>query len=57
MPINKDTPDGDFTVQLAVPQDLILKQFNYTDNTMKQIALEKRITIAEVVYDIKNIDD
>lgn len=45
MPITKDTPEGDFVVQLTVPEEIKLQQTFREDNKLKKriLTLEKRL--------------
>ena len=55
MPINNDTPEGDFVVQLSVPKELKLKQrrFQEDQEVIETITLRKGYANAMVVFDIK----
>ncbi len=56
MYLHKDTPEGDFVVQLSVPQEIELKQTSINkkgQETTKKITLPQGFNNAMVVFDIK----
>ncbi|UZR96673.1 hypothetical protein [Chondrinema litorale] len=54
MPITELTPEGDFLVQLSVPDDLTITQT--IRGITKEIRLKKGFTNARVVFDLKRLD-
>ncbi|WP_162054668.1 hypothetical protein [Pontibacter pamirensis] len=58
MPLTKDTPEGDFVVQLSVPQDITLSQTKVEGDKKitTKIKLDKGFSNAMIVFELKRLD-